>query len=136
VWSAHFDTDGDVLVAITVDGAYTAQAYDINSPPKVALRHARGQAIDESLHVLATVPALLAEVMTTIDFQPSREQRIRLEVAERLHKTVAAARRTLIQLSAIPHDADAACACDANACELPPIVAATLVHVELEPGTQ
>jgi len=34
-------------------------AYDINSPPKVTLRRERREAIDESLHVLATVPQLL-----------------------------------------------------------------------------
>jgi len=44
------------MVAVTPNGTYTADAYDVNSPPKVTLRRERREAIDESLHVLAVVP--------------------------------------------------------------------------------
>ncbi|HEX3762797.1 MAG TPA: hypothetical protein VHW23_29075 [Kofleriaceae bacterium] len=74
--------------------------------------------------------------MTGIDFYRGAEQRMRLEVAAQLHKALAAARRTLVQLAAIPHDATESCACDAAACDLPASMSATLLHVELEPGSQ
>jgi hypothetical protein len=135
-WSIHFSNRGDELYAVTRDAAYTLEAYDINSPEKVVLRLDRREAIDESLQVLATVPALLKRLMVGIDFQPGHEQRTRLEIAEQLHKALAAARRTLSQLSAIPHDASYSCACDAQACELPELVVVGLLHIELEPGHQ
>jgi hypothetical protein len=135
-WSIHFRHDGDQLLALTPDADYTSEAYDVNAPTKVALRRDRREAIDESLHVLATVPALLEQLMSSIDFHPGAEQRLRLEIAEQLHKALAAARRTLIQLSAVPHDANEDCACDRRACELPALVVAGLLHIELEPGRQ
>jgi hypothetical protein len=135
-WFSHFGHDGDELIAITPDAAYTAESYDINSPPKVALRKARREAVDEALHVLETVPALLEQVMAGIGFQPDREQRMRLEIAEQLHKALAAARRMLLQLSAVPDDADDGCACDTEACELSALISATLLHIELLPGRQ
>jgi len=74
--------------------------------------------------------------MAGISFHPGQEQRLRLAVAEQLHQALAAARRTLIQLSAVPSDASDDCACESGACELPEVVSATLLHVELEPGRQ
>ncbi len=65
-WSAHFGYEQDELVPLGPDAQYTATAYDINSPPKVALRRDRREAIDEALYILATVPALLDEVMAGI----------------------------------------------------------------------
>ena len=135
-WALHFRHDGDELLALTPDADYTAEAYDINDPAKVALRRDRREAIDESLHVLSTVPALLERLMRGIDFHPGPEQRLRLEIAEQLHKALAAARRTVLQLSAVPRDAHDACACDRGMCELPEPVVAALLHVELEPGRQ
>jgi hypothetical protein len=135
-WAVHFRYDGDELVALTPDAGYTSDAYDINQPTKVVLRRDRREAVDESLHVLSTIPALLEQLMVGIDFQPGPEQRLRLEIAEQLHKSLAAARRTLIQLSAIPHDAHDECACDRRACELPEPVVSALLHVDLEPGRQ
>jgi len=135
-WSTHFRSGGDELLPATPDAAYTSEAYDVNCPEKVVLRRDRREAIDESLHVLATVPVLLRQLMVGIDFQPGHEQRLRLEIAEQLHKALAAARRTLTQLSAVPHDASRDCACDVQACELPDLVVAGLLHIELEPGHQ
>lgn len=135
-WSAHFEHDGDELSPKTPSGCYTAETYDINSPPKVALRHGRREAIAEALHVLATVPSLLDEVMATINLQPRQEQRLRLGIAEHLHKAVAAARRTLIQLSAVPHDAGTGCACGEAPHEPPSGIAETLLDLDLEPGRQ
>jgi hypothetical protein len=135
-WSSHFHSDGDELLAITPDAAYTSEAYDINSPPKLTLRRVRREAIEESLHVLATVPSLLEQLMAGPVFHQGREQRLRLEVAEQLHQSLAAARRALIQLSAVPSDASDDCACESGACELPDVVSATLLHVDLEPGRQ
>ena len=109
-WAVHFRYDGDELVALTPEAAFTSEAYDVNDPVKVALRRGRREAIDESLHVLATAPALLEQLMVGIDFHPRAEQRLRLEVAEQLHRALAAARRTLLQLSAVPHDAQESCA--------------------------
>jgi hypothetical protein len=135
-WASHFQYDGDELRATSADGAYTAETYDVNAPAKLALRRDRREAIDESQHVLATIPLLLEQLMSGIDFHPGAEQRMRLELAEQLHKALAAARRTLTQLSAIPHDATDQCACDRQACELPACVSASLVLVDLEPGRQ
>lgn len=135
-WAAHFRHDGDRLLALTPDAAYTSEAYDINEPTKVRLRRDRREAIDESLHVLSTVPGLLEQLMARIDFHPSGEQRMRLEIAEQLHKALAAARRTLIQLSAVPPDANDDCACDRGVCELSEPVIAGLLHLEFEPGQQ
>jgi hypothetical protein len=135
-WSSHYRYDGDSLSASTPDGSYTAEVYDINSPPKVALRRERQEAIDESLHVLATVPELLTAVMAGVDLLPMRTQGTRLDVAEQLHRALAAARRTLLQLSAIPHDANDRCACDVDPCDLSEPVSAVLLHIELEPGRQ
>jgi hypothetical protein len=135
-WATHFRHDDDELQALTPDAEYTSEAYDINAPAKVALRRDRREAIDESLHVLATAPALLDQLMAGIDFRPGHEQRMRLEVAEQLHKALAAARRTVLQLSAVPSDANDSCACDREACELPDLVVTGLLHVELEPGRQ
>lgn len=135
-WAAHFVHDGDELRPLTADAAYTSETYDMNCPVKVVLRRDRREAIDEAVHVLNTVPALLVELMAGVDFHSGHEQRMRLAIAEQLHKALAAARRTLVQLAAIPHDAAAPCVCDAAACDLPMPVAATLLHVELEAGTQ
>ncbi|HEX3765054.1 MAG TPA: HNH endonuclease [Kofleriaceae bacterium] len=135
-WATHFRYDGDLLIALTPDGEYTSEAYDLNAPTKVRLRCDRREAVEESLHVLSTVPALLEQLMARIDFQPGGEQRTRLEVAEHLHKALAAARRTLIQLSAIPADASEDCACDRGACELSEPVLAGLLHIEFEAGRQ
>lgn len=52
------------------------------------------------------------------------------------HKALAAARQTLLQLSAVPQDADSSCACERGACELPQPVIDSLLHLELEPGRQ
>lgn len=133
-WASHFRQDGDELHATTPDGAYTAEAYDLNQPVTIALRRDRREAIGESLQVLVEVPALLDGLMTGIDLRSAREQRMLLDVAEQLHKALAAAQRTLIQLSAIPSDAGCECTCDANACELSDAVATTLLHIELEAG--
>jgi hypothetical protein len=135
-WAEHFLSEGDELLARTPNGEYTAATYDVNDPVKVALRRDRREAIDESLHVLGTVPALLEQLMQGIDFHRRPEQRLRLEIAEQLHKSLAAARRTLIQLSAVPTDANSDCSCDRAACELPETVLADLLHIELEPGRQ
>jgi hypothetical protein len=135
-WAVHFRHDGDQLLALTPDADYTSGAYDINGPAKMALRRDRREAIDESLHVLATVPAILEQVMAGIGFHPGHEQRVRLEIAEQLHKALAAARRTLLQLSAVPHDARDDCACDRMACELPEPVITGLLLIDLEPGRQ
>jgi hypothetical protein len=135
-WGEHFVVEEDQLRAQTPDGIYTAQTYDVNAPTKIALRRDRREAVDEALHVLATVPALLEKLMAGIDFRPGPEQRTRLEIAEQLHKALAAARRTLLQLSAIPVDATSDCACDRRACALPEPVIAGLLHLELEPGRQ
>jgi hypothetical protein len=136
VWSAHFIEGDDELEPATGDGAYTARAYDINSPQKVTLRRMRRETVEESLHVLASVPALLDAVMATINLQPRPEQCLRLEIAEHLHKSIAAARRALLQLTAIPRDADDACACEAGICEIPRAVGATLLHLHLPAGRQ
>lgn len=135
-WAMHFAYDGDELRSLTADAAYTSETYDVNSLAKRALRRDRREAVDEALHVLNTVPALLTQLMIGIDFHRGAEQRMRLEIAEQLHKALAAARRTLVQLAAIPHDATESCACDAAACDLPASVSATLLHVELDPGSQ
>lgn len=135
-WATHFRHDGDQLVALTPDGEYTSEAYDINAPAKVTLRRDRREAIDESLHVLATVPDLLEQLMARIDFQPGSEQRMRLEIAEQLHKALATARRTLVQLSAIPDDASEDCACDRGACKLSEPVLTGLLHIEFAAGRQ
>lgn len=135
-WAAHFHYDGDQLLALTPDAEYTSAAYDINEPAKVRLRRDRREAIDESLHILSTAPVLLEQVMARIDFHPGGEPRMRLEVAEQLHKALAAARRTLIQLSAVPPDASDDCACDRDACELSEPVLTGLLHIEFEPGRQ
>lgn len=134
VWSAHFGYEQDELVPRGPDAQYTATAYDINSPPKVALRRDRREAIEEALYVLATVPALLDEVMTGVAFLTGRDRGLRLDIAERLHKDLAAARRTLVQLSAVPADADDACACAASACTLAEHVTATLLEVDFGAG--
>jgi hypothetical protein len=136
VWTAHFTYDGDQLMPTTPDAEYTSEAYDINSPTKVALRRDRREAIDESLHVLAIVPQLLNEVMTGISFVPSRDQKLRLDLAEQLHRALAAARRTLTQLAAVPHDANEDCVCDSGACELPVLAGTTFLHLDLESGRQ
>ncbi|HET7504475.1 MAG TPA: HNH endonuclease [Kofleriaceae bacterium] len=136
IWAVHFLHQGDELCAQTSDAAYTLEAYDLNCPEKVALRRDRREAIDEAMHVLATVPALLDQLMTGIDFQGSQEQRLRLELAEHLHKALAASRRTLIQLAAIPHDANPDCACVHGACVLSSLMDSGLLHVELEPGRE
>ncbi|HSR99198.1 MAG TPA: hypothetical protein VLM79_19215 [Kofleriaceae bacterium] len=135
-WGEHFVVDKDQLRALTPDGTYTAQTYDVNAAAKVALRRDRREALDEALHVLATVPELLKQLMAAIDFRLGPEQRTRLDIAEQLHKALAAARRTLVQLSAIPMDAAHDCACDRQACTLPESVSAGLLHLELEPGRQ
>lgn len=135
-WSSHFSHDGDEIVALTPDGTYTAEAYDVNSPPKVTLRRERREAIDESLHVLSVVPDLVDNVMAGIGFVSGSALRVRLEIAEQLHKALAASRRTLIQLSAVPLDASEACACDTGACDLSALVIATLLDIELEPGRE
>jgi hypothetical protein len=135
-WAGHFIHERDELQPLTADAAYTSETYDINSAVKVVLRRDRREAIDEAVHVLSAVPALLVELMAGIDFHFGHEQRMRLAVAEQLHKALAAARRTLVQLAAVPHDAIDPCACDATACDLPAPVAATLLHIELEAGTQ
>jgi hypothetical protein len=135
-WSEHFLHDEDELVAQTPDAGYTAVTYDINDPVKVALRRDRREVIEESLHVLVTVPVLLEQLMGGIDFHPRPEQRLRLEIAEQLHKSLAAARRALIQLSAVPADASEDCACDRAACDLAGTVVAELLHIDLEPGRQ
>lgn len=109
-------------------------AYDINSPTKVTLRRERSEAIDEALYVLATVPPLLEEMMTGLAFRTGRDRELRLEVAERLHKDLASARRTLVQLSAVPADADEECACGANACVLAEPVVATLIQIDFGAG--
>lgn len=134
IWSAHFGYEQDELVPLGPDAQYTATAYDINSPPKVALRRDRREAIEESLYVLATVPALLEEVMTGVAFLTGRDRGLRLDIAERLHKDLAAARRTLVQLSAVPADADDTCACAAGACALAEHVTATLLEVDFGAG--
>jgi len=108
----------------------------VNGPVKVALRRDRREAIDESLHVLTTVPALLEQLMAGIDFHPGHEQRTRLEIAEQLHKSLAAARRTLLQLSAVPPDAGDDCACDREVCKLSEPMTQGLLQIELEPGRQ
>jgi hypothetical protein len=136
VWSAHFIEADDELKPMTGDGSYTALAYDINSPPKLTLRRARRETVEEALQVLATVPALLDAVMATIDLQPRAQQRMRLEIAEQLHKSMAAARRALLQLTAIPRDANDACACESGTCEIPRAVRATLLHLDLPAGRQ
>lgn len=133
-WAAHFSHDGDELRALTQDAAYTSEAYDINAPTKIALRRDRREAIQEATHTLGTVPALLEQVMAGIDLRSGPDQRTRLEVAEQLHKSLAAARRTLLQLSAVPHDANVDCACDREACALPAPVVAGLLNLEFEPG--
>lgn len=74
--------------------------------------------------------------MAGIDFRPGPDQRTHLEIAEQLHKALAAARRTLLQLSAVPQDANNDCACDRGVCELPEPVIAGRLHVELESGRQ
>jgi HNH endonuclease len=135
-WAEHFRAEDDQLRALTPDAGYTAETYDVNGPAKVALRRERREAVDEALHVLATVPALLEQLMAGIGFRPGHEQRLRLEVAEQLHKALAAARRTLLQLSAIPEDASNDCACDRDACRLTEPMIAGLLQVELEPGRQ
>jgi hypothetical protein len=135
-WAAYFRHDGDQLRALTKDAEYTSETYDINEPAKVTLRRDRREAIDESLHVLSTVPVLLEQLMARIDFHPSDEQRMRLEIAEQLHQALAAARRTLIQLSAVPPDASDDCACNRGACELSEPVVAGLLHIEFETGRQ
>jgi hypothetical protein len=136
VWSAHFIEAQDELKPTTGDGSYTALTYDINSRPKVTLRRMRRETVEESLHVLASVPALLDAMMAAISLQPRSEQHIRLEIAERLHKSMAAARRALLQLTAIPADADDACACESGTCEIPQAVGATLLHLNLPAGRQ
>jgi hypothetical protein len=136
IWAVHFRHQGDELSAATPDAAYTLEAYDLNCPEKVALRRERREAVDEALHVLATVPALLGQLMLGIGLQPGHEQRLRLEIAEQLHKALAAARRTLTQLAAIPHDASQSCACDVQACELSMVVVAALLRIDLEPGRE
>ncbi len=132
----HFRHDGDELRALGPDAEYTSEAYDVNGPVKVVLRRDRREAIDESLHVLATVPELLEQLMAGIDFHPGHEQRMHLEIAEQLHKSLAAARRTLIQLSAVPRDASDDCACDRDACKLSEPVMQGLLQIELESGRQ
>jgi hypothetical protein len=135
-WSVHFGYEGDEFVPLGPDAQYTATTYDINSPVKVALRRERREAIDEALHVLATVPQLLDEVMTGTAFLTGRNRELRLDVAERLHKDLASARRTLVQLSAVPADADDECACAADACVLAEHVVATLLHLDFGSGRQ
>jgi hypothetical protein len=61
---------------------------------------------------------------------------MRLEIAEQLHQALAAARRTLVQLSAVPPDARDDCACDRGACELSAPVVDGLLHIEFEVGQQ
>ena len=136
IWAEHFLAEGDELLPRTPNAEYTAATYDVNDPVKVALRRDRREAIDESLHVLRTVPMLLEQLMQGIGFRPRPEQRLHLEIAEQLHKSLAAARRTLIQLSAVPADASSDCACYRAVCELPETVLAELLHIELEPGRQ
>jgi hypothetical protein len=134
VWAAQFCHDGDELRALTPDAAYTSEAYDINAPTKIALRRGRREAIQESLHTLGTVPDLLERMMAGVDLRSGDDQQTWLEIAEQLHKALAAARRTLLQLSAVPHDANVDCACDRGACSLPGPVAAGLLHLAFEPG--
>lgn len=131
-WAEHFAYDGDELRALTSDARYTAESYDVNAPAKISLRRDRREILAEATQVLAQIPA---QLMSGLALQPPVEQRLRLEVAEQLHKALAAARRTLTQLSAVPHDAPATCTCNAP-CELAPQVIATLRHVELEPGRE
>lgn len=133
-WSASFGYEGDELVPHGPDAEYTATAYDINSPTKVALRRDRREATDEALYVLATVPQLLDEVMAGVAFLTGRDRELRLDIAERLHRDLASARRTLVQLSAVPVDADDDCACAAGACVLADQVVATLLQVDFGAG--
>lgn len=135
IWAAHFAYDGDELVPLTPDARYTAETYDINAPGKVRARSDRREAITEAVDVLTQVPSLIREMMRSLDLQPTGEQRLRLEIVDRLYQSLAKARRVLLQLAAVPVDADAACACG-GAGELPPLVDTTLWHVDFAAGRE
>jgi len=121
IWCEHFCWFGYELRPVSEEGSYTAEAYDVNSPVKVALREERKLLVHEALTLLRSGPQMLDELMMDAEKLPIDRRLLRFKIASQLRQGILRARRALGKLSTIPHDADTVCRCvDANAHDLRP----------------
>jgi hypothetical protein len=140
-WGDHFHFEGDRLVVNEPDdlnASYTADAYDLNDPRKIAARRLRRSTIKSFLEVLIESrileERLLDQAVNSSDQPIESEIFKNLEAAKTLRRIIYLVIEKLTRFSAIPEDASASCLCEAaERRELPEWLEAQVLDLAEQP---
>jgi hypothetical protein len=142
IWAAHFDLDATALRPKPGDrdAEYTAEAYDMNDPRKIAMRENRQEAISLAIEYLVNYEATITQLLEAAEEDLSSADRTahergyrEIELARSLFNGSQNARRTLDRWSAIPTDAPRACSCtQTGGRRLPVVLELQLVEIVTE----